>query len=526
MAMTRRIHKNDCVIFDTLESLVPQDHMVRKLEEAIDWEQIYDLVADLYSPIGRPSIDPVVLFKMIFINKVFGINSMRKTCEEIRVNIAYRWFLGLSIYDRVPNYSTWSQNYIRRYHDDPVFDKLFMIILEEADSQGFLDVGTVYGDGTHQKANANRNRTEKKEVEVEARSYEEALLKEINEVRAEHGKKEFDHTDREEKVFDEETGKEKLAVRTKTVSVSTTDSDCGIFHKGEHERCAAYELQTFCDENGFVLAHDIVAGNVHDSVSFFPAYTKVEERFGSRIKNVCLDAGYKTPAICKEIIDNGKMPILPYRRPMTKKGFFAKYKYSYDPEMDCYICPNGKRLEYSTTDRRGYSLYKSDPKDCAACPFAGKCTHSKNRQKVVVRHVWEAYAEKAEETRHTDLHRNIYPKRKETIERVFAGSKENHCLRYTRVRGLEKNRVNSTMIFASHNLAKLARWKWKTREMNDVFDPNCGSFFTLSSHHIVKIINSGIVYLAKGQKKDKVQSKLHFVNNLRYPETGYLFITT
>jgi len=471
MAMTVNTYKNDCIILDTIESLVPEDNLVRQLEDAFDWTKIYDLVSDLYSPIGRPSIDPVVLFKMIFINKIYGINSMRRTCEEIKVNLAYRWFLGLSIYDSVPNYSTWSQNYIRRYHEDPVFDEIFMLIIKEASDQGFLDLTTVYGDGTHQKANANRNKVEKKTVEIAARAFEEELLEEINETREKEGRKIFRTTDREEIVNDEETGEERIVAKTKEISVSTTDEECGIFHKGEHERCTAYEQQTFCDGNGFVLACATVPGNVHDSVSYFDAYDILKERFGGRISNICLDAGYRTPAICRRIIIDGMTPIIPYKRPMTKKGFFRRSEYRYDEENDRYICPNGCVLKYGTTDRRGYRKYQSDPAECESCPFIGKCTNSRNKQKIIMRHLWAGYVDKAEEIRHTALHKEIYPKRKETIERVFADCKEQHCLRYTRVRGLEKNRVNSTMIFASHNLKKLARWKWENRKKKTINRP-------------------------------------------------------
>lgn len=90
MAMTKQIYKNDCIILNTLDELVPQEHLVRKLDNCIDFRFIENLVKDLYSIEGRPSIPPVVLFKLIFINIVFGINSMRRTCEECKVNIAYR----------------------------------------------------------------------------------------------------------------------------------------------------------------------------------------------------------------------------------------------------------------------------------------------------------------------------------------------------------------------------------------------------------------------------------------------------
>ena len=148
----RNNEKHDCPIMCTLDELVPQDHLVRTLESAIDWKFIYPLVESLYSKLGRRSIDPVVLFKMIFINYVFGINSMRKTCEEIKVNIAYRWFLGLSIHEEVPNYSTWSKNYQRRYKDSKVFDQIFNHIIKHGIDNGFIDTVTVFGDGTHRKA--------------------------------------------------------------------------------------------------------------------------------------------------------------------------------------------------------------------------------------------------------------------------------------------------------------------------------------------------------------------------------------
>ena len=199
MAMTNRANiKRDGLIMSTLDDLVPQDHLVRTLEATIDWKFIYPLVKSLYSNFGRRSIDPVVLFKMIFINYTFGINSMRKTCEEIKVNIAYRWFLGISIYEDVPNHSTWSKNYQRRYKDSEVFDQIFNHIIRHGIDNGFIDATTVFGDGTHRKANANSRKATDKEVEIVAKAYEKELLEEINEQRAENDKKLFESLDKKE----------------------------------------------------------------------------------------------------------------------------------------------------------------------------------------------------------------------------------------------------------------------------------------------------------------------------------------
>lgn len=464
MTMTKKYnYKDNRLIMSTLEELVPVDHEVRKLEEAIDWNFIYPLVEDLYSKNGRKSIDPVVLLKIIVINYTFGYNSIRKTCREIEVNLAYRWFLGISMDDTVPNYSTWSQNYIRRYGDSEVFDKIFSHILDQAIDKGFIDTTTVYGDSTHMKASANKRKSKRVEVELTKKAYEDDLLKEINKVREEHNQKPIANLTRKEYDYDEETGEVKEVVKKKEIKESLTDPECGNYHKGEHEECFAYNHQTFSDKNGFVLCHETVPGNVHDSVSFFPAYNKLLDTI-SGIENVCLDSGYKIPAIIREIINNNQTPYLPYKRPMTKKGFFKKYEYVYDEAYDCYICPNEKLLEYSTTNKQGYKEYKSNPKDCASCPFINQCTKSKAHQKVITRSVWEEYMEKAEDIRHTAEWKNIYPKRKETIERVFADDKENHCLRFTRLRGLKKNSHGATMIFACHNLQKMAKWMWNYKK--------------------------------------------------------------
>ena len=214
MTMTKKYnYKDNRLIMSTLEELVPVDHEVRKLEEAIDWNFIYPLVEDLYSKNGRKSIDPVVLFKIIIINYTFGYNSIRKTCREIEVNIAYRWFLGISMDDKVPNYSTWSQNYIRRYGDSEVFDKIFTHILDEAIAKGFIDTTTVYGDSTHMKASANKRKSKRVEVELTKKVYEEDLLKEINKVREEHNQKPIDNLTRKEYDYDEETGEVKEVVK-------------------------------------------------------------------------------------------------------------------------------------------------------------------------------------------------------------------------------------------------------------------------------------------------------------------------
>ena len=105
-----------------IDDLVPKDHLLRKIEEAIDWSFIYDIVKDRYShETGRPSIDPVTLIKIPIIQYLYGIRSMRQTIRDIEVNVAYRWFLGLDLTDNVPHFTTFGKNYTRRFKGTDLF---------------------------------------------------------------------------------------------------------------------------------------------------------------------------------------------------------------------------------------------------------------------------------------------------------------------------------------------------------------------------------------------------------------------
>lgn len=175
------------------------------------------------------------------------------------------------------------------------------------------------------------------------------------------------------------------------------------------------------------------------------------------METLIADAGYKTPAIAKLLIDDGIRPLFPYKRPMTKKGFFKKYDYVYDEMYDCYLCPNNEILTYSTTNRKGQQEYKSCPQVCEKCKDLEKCTKSKNHQKIVQRHLWEDYMEICEDIRCTLGMKDVYKKRKETIERLFGTAKENHGFRYTNLIGKAHMEMKVGLTFACMNLKKLAR---------------------------------------------------------------------
>lgn len=439
-----------------MDDLVPPNHLLRLIDKAIDWNFIYDLVQDKYSlDAGRPSMDPVMLIKIPFIQYLYGIRSMRQTIKEIEVNVAYRWFLGLEMMDKVPHFSTFGKNYTRRFKDTDLFEQIFSYILEQCYKFEFVDPREVFVDSTHVKAHANNKKMQKRIAREEALFYEEQLKEEINRDRQEHGKKPLKEKEDDSMPPSPDGGgsseKEPTAVKS-----STTDPESGWFRKGEHKHVFAYAVETACDKNGWILGYTVSPGNLHDSRTFKGLYDKIRE---IGIEVLVADAGYKTPAISKLLIDDGIKPLLPYKRPMTKAGFFYKHEYVYDEYYDCYICPNHKVLEYRTTNREGYREYKSCGTVCESCPYLSQCTESKNHIKTVTRHIWEPYMELCEDIRHTEGMKDLYALRKETIERIFGTAKENHGFRYTQMIGKARMEMKAGLTFACLNLKKLAKMK-------------------------------------------------------------------
>jgi transposase len=414
----------------------------------MDYTHIYDFVDDLYcKDNGRPSVDPVVLFKIVLLQHIYGIPSLRQTLREVEDNIAFRWFLGYCLNESVPHFSTVSYNFLHRFKDDTI-ERVFRWILYEIESSGYLSPEMVFIDATHVKANANIKKKCKREIPKAAYAYEQQLLEEINVDREKHGKNPFDDNTPE--------GGEKKQKKT----VSTTDPDSGVFRKGEHKMCFAYGAHTACDKHNFVLGVEVSSGNVHDSVMFDPLYERVIKAF-PQAEVIVMDAGYRTPWICKRIIDDGRLVSLPYKRPLTKKDGHEWYKYVEDEYYDCVICPEYKTLPYATTNRDGYREYKSRPYICKDCPTRHLCTDNKRFQKTVQCHIWQEYLEIAEDIRHSDIGKDSYALRKQTIERVFADAKEKHGMRYTRHKGLAQVTGWIKMKYAAMNLKKLALWKAK-----------------------------------------------------------------
>lgn len=428
----------------TITSLVPSDHLLRKIDAALDFSFIRDRVAHLYcADNGRPALDPVVLFKMLFIGYLFGVRSERQLMREIQVNVAYRWFLGLRLTDKVADASTLSQNRRRRFADSGIYQDIFDEIVVRAIKAGLVDGTVLYTDSTHLKANANKNKYDLALVAKSRADYLEALDEAVDADRAAHGKAPLKAKER--------------APEVKETKVSRTDPDSGYMVRDGKPKGFFYLDHRSVDRKHAIITDSFVTpGNVHDSIPYLGRLDRQRQRFGLDVRAVGLDAGYATAGICQGLQDRQIEGVIGYCRPTHRDGFLRKRDFAYDRELDGYRCPNGQLLAYATTDRDGYRHYKSDPAQCRTCPLLASCTASANTTKVVTRHVWQDAKDHVDANRLTAWGKALYARRKETVERSFADAKQLHGHRYARMRGLDRVKEQCLLAAACQNIKKIA----------------------------------------------------------------------
>jgi transposase len=434
--------------FVSIESLVPKNHLLRLIHEHVDFSFITERVRPFYSEKnGRPALNPIILFKMMLIGYFFGIRSERQLEQEIVVNVAFRWFLGLGFSDPVPDHSTISWNRTKRFHGTTVFQDIFDEVVELAIQHHMVAGRLLITDSTHIQANANKNRFTMQVVTETPQEYIGELEKAINEDRELHGKKPFPPAEGE--------------TSEKTHKVSTTDPESGfMMRKGKPEGFFYLDHRTIDHKFNIITDVFVTPGNVNDSTVYVERIKRQIDRFGfgSTLEAVALDSGYMTPYICKKTLDMNIFTVIAERSAPTAEGTLPKKHFTYDEERNCYVCPSGELLHYATTNRSGYREYRSDATKCKACPLNETCTTSVSKQRTIQRHIWETYKEQVVQNRQSDNGQAVYVFRCQTIERSFADAKELHGLRRCRFRGKEKTQEQALMTAIAQNLKKIVRY--------------------------------------------------------------------
>ncbi len=428
-----------------IENLVPKDHLLRKIDQYIDFSFINEICVPYYcADNGRPAVEPVILFKILFIGYLYGIRSERRIMQEIQVNMAYRWFLGYGIQDQLPDVSVIWQNRLRRFKDTEIPRQIFDEILRQAIKAKLVDGKILYSDSTHLKANANKNKFTNKEITQSTSYYINELNEAVNADRQAHGKNPFKDKDDDDPP-------------TKNIKESKTDPESGFMHRDGKPKGFFYLDHRTVDAKANIITDVFVTpGNINDADPYINRLKYQKDKFGFDVKYVGLDAGYNTAVICKKLDEIDVMGAMGYRRGVQQKGKYSKYKFTYIKDWDVYICPERNYLEYVTTARNGYREYKIKNARCSTCPRREECFSHKAITKSLFRHVWEDHKDKMHDFTLTDKGKYIYKRRKETIERSFADSKELHALRYARMRGINKVSEQCLLTAAVQNMKKIA----------------------------------------------------------------------
>ena len=451
MLRTNKNSQEELLLY-TMEQLVPENSIFRKIDKYIDFNFIYDEVKDLYSENnGRPSIDPVVLFKLVFIQTLDGIKSMRKTCEKIKVDAEYRWFLGIPFGHETPHFSTFSKNYERRFKNSDVFEKIFINIVEQAIKFNLVKGETLFTDSTHKKANANKNKYHEETLKL-AKDRKLWLEEEINFERVAQGKKEFEYDDE---------------IEEKKIKVSNTDNESGYYHRDNKEKGFMYlDHRTVDGKCNIIVDCYVTKGNVHDSTPFIKRAEYIKNTFNFNIKEWALDSGYDTLDIKKYLLEKDIFGAIGYRRYGQGDTEIRKYRFKYNSKLDCYICPEtGVVLPYTgLIDRNGYKVY-SDKQNCKDCPELERCC-KKQGYRIIRRHICQEINDLYRDIRLSARGKELYALRKEKVERSFADSKQNHGYRYAMYRGLQKNQNYTWLICAAQNMKNIVTKLTKEFKIN------------------------------------------------------------
>ena len=429
-----------------LEQMVPENHLLRKIDRSIDFSFINKLCAPLYSEnVGRPAIEPEVLFRMLFVGYLYGIRSERRLEEEINYNFAYKWFCGLGLTEKAPDATTISANRARRFRENDIAEKIFQEILRQAIEKKLVGGEILYTDSTHVKAKANKHRKVTVTIERSPKAYMDELDAAITADREALGKKPFDRKDDEEPP-------------TGQIQQSTSDPESGQLHKeGKPDGFHYSEHRTVDSKHNIVVNVRITPANINDVDPVPDILDDIEKRLGHLPAYMGVDAGYHNAPTCHQIASRGIQPVVGYRRHTHKRELFGKYRFEYQKEKNVYLCPQKQELTWRTTNRSGYREYWSDSKSCKHCPYKERCISSSMTRRLVTRHVWQDDLEQADAFTKTHNGKRIYAWRKQTIERSFAEAKELHGLRFARMLGIRNMYEQSFLTAAVQNMKRIAK---------------------------------------------------------------------
>jgi transposase len=416
-----------------LEDQIPEDHLLRLLDRYVDLSFVRERLKDLYSPAGRPSIDPEVLLRLLLVGYLYGITSERRLLEEVRMHLAYRWFTRLGFEQEIPDHSTFSKNRHGRFRQSGVFREVFEEIVRRCLEAGLVEGQNLAVDGTIVGANASRQsrvpREQLKEVAQLSRTVR-GYLTELEQVNP---------------VSDAEM-------------VSTTDPDAIWATKGSGTAMMAYYDNYLLDTSSrVILGVEATPALFHQETVAARRMIERVEKLGVRPESLGADKAYGSGEFLAWLLARDIQPHIPVidRRHQTG-GHFTRDQFRYAPAENIYYCPEGKPLRYSRVRRRGQGyIYSSTAVQCRGCPQKQQCTSAPFRNLVIHWH------EQAREVVRglADTPAYIYSQRaRRKIEAMFSELKHRVGLRRVRLRRMWNVAEQFLMAATAQNLKRLVRF--------------------------------------------------------------------
>ena len=323
-----------------LEDQIPQDHLLRVIDERIDLSFVRERVKSLYSATGRPSIDPEMLLRLLLVGYLYGITSERRLLEEVMMNLAYRWFTRLNFEQEVPDHSTFSKNRHGRFRESGVFREVFEEIVRRCVQAGLVEGKDLAVDGTMVEANASSQ----SRVRRTAREY----LSEL----------------------------EKSNPVSDAKMSSTTDPDAVWAKKVGPAKMAYFDNYLIDTRSRVILGVEATPALFHQETVAARRMVERIQKLGVKPETLGADKAYGSGEFLAWLLDRGVQPHIAVidRRHQTD-GRFTRDQFRYEPTENAYYCPEGKVLSFGGRRResQGY-LYRSTESQCQGCPQKQRCT--------------------------------------------------------------------------------------------------------------------------------------------------------
>ena len=436
----------------TLENLVPSNHFYRKLESKLDLRFIRERVQERYANHGRPSIDPVVFFKLQLIMFFEGIRSERQLMDVVNVNVAHRWYIGYDLDEQVPDHSALSK--IRDRYGLETFQFFFEHVVEQCFAAGLVWGKELYFDGTKIQANADFDKVVPR-FEFVAQQHLETLFDKVEA-----------RTAPPLSFVEQYDGQRLLSSRTHSIQerqadthTCTTDPDATpLYSQPDHSRLG-YNLHYVIDggKARIILGALVTPACIQDNTPMLDIERWVRFRWEIDPVIAVADKKYGTLSNVVGLEQDRMQAYLGLPDHSQRHNLFTYQDFVYDAQTDRYLCPDSKWLRRSSYDRYTQSyMYRTSAKICQVCPLKARCTTS-SYARIVKRSIHQDYLDRVRAYHATPAYHKAQRKRSVWIEPIFGEAKQWHNLQKFRLRGLLKVNMQALFTAAGQNIKRLLK---------------------------------------------------------------------